>query len=499
VLHAIDPRTGRDLWARELQQRGWLGAYDGGRLIVATEGNSPDSVLAYAASDGHLLWRHDFPTGSTYPAAPVATRGAVYVSFGEAVQALRGADGTTLWTAYGNGTSNVPAVADGRVIMTYACAQTFGFSADQGTKLWHHDSRCSGGGGWVPSVSGNRVYVAEEGLTLDAATGNVVGSHVGIERSNPVLARGIGVFARGTKGIAAFDLATGKQRWSHPARADDLTFSSPVGVYHAVYAATKDGSVHAFGLESGKRQWAGRAGSEFKDSPGALALAPGLLLVAAGNKLVAYDSLFRPKPEGIDLGADSFDVEYGVRNAVGGLLGTSLRTARRRVTLQWDEPPYGRWRKLATGGVDIDGWSAFNVRTEKNTRFRAVTPGGHVSDVVTVYTYPRFRIKVSRGKGRAINHIQGAVRLTVARGTRLGGRRVFLYLNRVHRHYMSRLGSARLGATGPGRTRAVVPFHALSTFSNDDYFVVCVPRQWRLGLGRHDKTAARCGRKRIRL
>jgi hypothetical protein len=118
---------------------------------------------------------------------------------------------------------------------------------------------------------------------------------------------------------------------------------------------------------------------------------------------------------------------------------------------------------------------------------------------VTVYTYPRFRMHLTRGRGRAINRIRGTVRLTASRRTHLGGRRVFLYLARVRQRRLSRLGSGRLVTTGPGRTRAIVPFDALRNSGAQDYFLVCVPRQWRLGYGRRDRIARACGRRRVRV
>jgi outer membrane protein assembly factor BamB len=498
TLLALDPLTGRDVWAHQIPVSGDL-AYDGGLLFLP----GVDGVLrAYSPADGALVWASrlhpDFQLAQLY-GPPVATGGVVYVNDNGILTAVRASDGAVLWS-FGSG--GEPAVDAERVYFSTGCDEVYAIARSDGHQLWQH-AGCSGGVGDVgPSVFAARVYVPDTANVLDAATGAELGkSPIGFPWT-PVFGRGLGMFRSGGI-VTAVDVASGKTRWKRKVeRIDQYSSSvklalSPVAVGYAVYGATTKGDAYALDMSTGARIWHDRVpylSGVSSHYNGEMDVAPGLLLVPGGRKLTAYESLYRPAARGIAAGPVLTDVEFLAANTVDGVVGSELRTEGARVTLEWDEPPYRGFRRLVRGRVGPDGYFSFRIRTEMNTRVR-IRRGKTESRARTIYTYPRVRYKVHR---LSPNRIRVAITTRTAPQAHLGGHAATLYIGRIKAHRLDRLGTARLSGRGRGRAGTSVVFPALRRLGDHDYFAVCVKGQLRFDLGRASRFTRSCGARRIR-
>jgi hypothetical protein len=159
-----------------------------------------------------------------------------------------------------------------------------------------------------------------------------------------------------------------------------------------------------------------------------------------------------------------------------------------------DRAPFGRrWRRDGALTMRPDGGFTGVGRPQRNTRIR-VRVGGVVARAGTVYVYPRVKFRI---RGVSPSHFSIRVRVRGPRGVRLGGRRAVIYLGRRSVKRLYRIASARLRRTGRGRATASVTRRRLRRVGRRDFVVMCVPRQHRLGMGRADVLARRCGARRI--
>src|SRR4051794_26746498 len=279
AVRALDPVTGKDLWVHRIPKAGDL-AYDGGRIFTT---GWDGVVRAFSASNGAALWTRRLSDTYSLTAGPVATGGIVYVTIGGNVFAFKESDGSKVWETSGNGTENIPAVTADRVYIAYACATVYAFNRSDGKRVWEHPGRCSGGGGSTPSVFGSRLYVPEERLVVDTATGKGAGTFPG--DWTPIFARGTGLFLRAGR-FTAVDMASGKVRWrykSHFYWTSAAWRIQPVAVGHTVYGVNTEGRLYALGLEDGGKRWGAWIPGNFSGPDGSapegqLDVAPGLLL-----------------------------------------------------------------------------------------------------------------------------------------------------------------------------------------------------------------------------
>jgi outer membrane protein assembly factor BamB len=496
ALRALSPVTGRDLWVRPIPQSNLL-AYDGGRLFAV---GGDGVVRAFSASNGAPLWQRRPASGNPPAASPVATGGVVYVTADDYVVALSGATGAQLWKVRGSGTDNVPAVDSQRAYVAYACAQVRAYNRSDGKTAWEHHTDCGGGGGSTPSVFGSALYVPERSLVLDRATGAARGTFFG--SVTPVFARGYGLFRQnGT--LMAKNMANGKTVWTHPGEGDERVASPidvgpPTAVYHSVYRLTPGGSLYALSLENGRRIWRtqlpDRQGGYGVETADQVAVAPGLLLIPRGRRLVAFQSYFRPAPDGIAFAPGAFELEYGRRTFADGVIGANLRGPNAQVRIEWDEHPFRGFTRGASGTTAPDGYFDYTLKPDLNVRLR-FRSGNAVSAVRTVYVYPRTRFKFKRPSR---NSVRALISFRNVGRVNLGGRRASLYIARIKQKRFDRLGSATVRRQGRGRSALTVGFRALRHVGKRDYLAVCVKGQARLGLGRPDRFTRGCGKRRIR-
>jgi len=189
-----------------------------------------------------------------------------------------------------NGDSSSPAVAQGRVFVSYACPQSYSFDTATGQQLWHYDSCCEGGGGATPVVHGEQVYVRDDycdqtsGLVLDANTGTVIR---GFDSDQPPAFFGnLGLFLQsGTlRGVDS----NGQVLWSFA--GDGGLASAPVIVNQTIYIGSSSGTLYGLNV-NGQQIWSTQVGAPIPyPDEGITGLGAGdrLLVVPTASVLIAY-------------------------------------------------------------------------------------------------------------------------------------------------------------------------------------------------------------------
>ncbi len=526
-------------------------------MVIANVGRSAGSgygsdVIAWDAQTGVERWRA--PTPGVYYSAHIASDGerVFSVNHDGVVRAFSVADGARLWEVQPieqTFDAMGPIVSDGLVLWIHGShshgnATLFAHRAATGAEHFRRRVRVEyrgemvvGGGhayaldecgnatavrlgdgevAWTSGVDdcdlGNTAFgrvlaggrlLAGRGRILDAATGAQVGRH---DLAAPAVEDGVG-YAWGAGsggsggGVRATALDGGGQLWSFtdPAKREfEAEVLPPVLVGPTLYVTAPSGRLIGLDRRSGRMLSAtrvqGRTESSVGGIVGGLAAGQGVVAVTQQSTITVLTGVLRPQPRGTDIAATTFDVVYGRGADVAAAVGTDV--AGREVQLQADRFPYGSWRPALRGPHDVDRTFYASLKPTRNTRYRLVTEGAEPAPSVTIRVVPRFSSRVRR-VGR--NRIEVAGRLRGPADMPTRGRRLVVYLGRVHRDRAERLGSAPLRRAGRGRAAARVRFPALRRVHRDDVLMFCVPGLARRGFGRLDGFERRCGARRIRL
>jgi outer membrane protein assembly factor BamB len=306
---ALDARRGRVLWTRGLDAKADSAAlaYEDGRLFVVRQSYADNisGVLALDPSDGRVLW--EAGTDVFTATSPVADRGVVYVNGlnGVGVTALRASDGAVLWRAEtDSGEGGSPAVSGDAVFVAMSpCPDVHRFRRSDGAEIWHPENGCHGGGGSIPVLHRDRLYVTESarfppGDIYNPATGAIVGAM----RADwtPAFAGDVGIFPDARKPgenllfghtLVARRLRDGRVRWRYD--GDGYLDSPPLIARGTVYVGSGSGRVYGVSLRSGRRVWQADVGAPVPAQWmgrmwTGLAAAEGVLVVPALGRLVAF-------------------------------------------------------------------------------------------------------------------------------------------------------------------------------------------------------------------
>lgn len=490
VVQAFDALSGRPLWKQLARSTELL--FDSGRVLASND----TTVRALDPRTGRIVWTQGFAASDSRGAGhAVAGGGIVYFVAAGRVAAIRVADGAMLWSRLTQETDPEPPVIDDqRLYVPFACHRANAYSRASGEEVRSQFTDCEGlSAHSVAAVHDGLVYMPDTSAALDPKTGH---GRDGRLPGSPTFGGSTGVFAA-KGGLTAVNPPALRVRWRIRDSIRDATSAGlPIGVYHSLYRAESDGNITGYRLTDGGVVWKARVpkGPLEAETLGFLSAAPGLLLVTTPSRIVAYQSVYRPAPRGVAWNATTSDVAYRSPFGVQGVIGAALRGPGARVRIDYDGYPYGGWSQVTVRRVEPDGFFAATIRQSVNTRYRIVA-GGARSRSLTVYAFPRLHVAFHRAGANAIRLVFG---LTTARDVRLAGRRAFVYLGRVRARRFDRLGSTRLQARGSGRTAGLVKFPAIRSVGSRDFVTVCVPRQYRLGLGRRDRLARSCGRARVR-
>jgi outer membrane protein assembly factor BamB len=219
---------------------------DGDRVFLALKSAH---LTARAAADGQEVWR----LAKDVSVAMAAAGGLLFISAGDAVEAIRGADGANAWTA-----ARIKAVAplivrDGWVIAV-TDAEIVAISAKDGTIAWRH---AAGGVRIAPAIDGPLVYAgAEDGrlVALTLASGALAWEKFLPGGVTALTARAGRVYAgAGDKQFYCLDGKSGKARWPR------FIGSSPIGRIavddERVYFTALNNVVYALDRATGNQRW----------------------------------------------------------------------------------------------------------------------------------------------------------------------------------------------------------------------------------------------------
>jgi outer membrane protein assembly factor BamB len=290
-LIALNQATGATVWG-PLEITGYASTtYDGGKVFVvsATVGGQ-GTVQSYDIETGKLDWTVTL-SGGLIGAGLTALDGLIYTSSDNGLFfALSEGTGNVVWsTTVWNGGFGTPAATSTGVYASYPCS-TYDFQPLTGTQLFFTNTGCEGGGGATPVVANGLVYSPAGnsnvgGAVVDASSGTIVGSYTAT--GEPAFSATAGYFLQS----GTLNALTGSNNtilWSFT--GDGLLTTSPIVVNQAVIIGSSSGNVYALNAATGQQLWTVNAGGALQ--PGSnnsgLAAGDGLLIVPAGNQVVAY-------------------------------------------------------------------------------------------------------------------------------------------------------------------------------------------------------------------
>lgn len=249
-LFALHKLTGQKLWQADLQADlpyAWgFDYYQSSPLVQAGTvyvGSGSGAVFALNEADGKIKW--NFKTASLVRSSPALAQNTLY--FGDLsgkVYALDAASGTKKWQFATNGdtTNNERFGNDFKAIMASVAIKDniaviggrdgylYAVNASTGQEIWHY----SFNGSWVISS----VAIKDSVVVMGTSDGRVV---------------------------KAFNLFTGKEKWTHA--TPTIVWSSPIIVGNTVAAVVNDGFVHILDLQTGAEKSRYRFGDRTFSSP----------------------------------------------------------------------------------------------------------------------------------------------------------------------------------------------------------------------------------------
>jgi hypothetical protein len=437
----------------------------------------------------------------------VVADGLVVIIAGRTVWAVRAADGQEAWRRpiqreedyeADRIDAEVPVVAERRVFAADDCGNVLALDLGSGEELWRATRvgacRELFGGG---VVADGRLYAG--GVAYDAASGKRAAEGLQIGRQ-PAIAGGIAYAGHPPRAVSVGDGATA-WAFSPPGDVVQVDELPPVLVDETVYAVARDGRLVGLDRASGRLMSSQKLPAHYESSRGGripgVAVGQGVMVATLGPTLTAFTGVLQPAPAGSDMAATLLDLISGEKTELAGGVGAALRGAD--VEVQADRFPYDdRWERVSAGTVQPDRtFYATDVPVTRNTRFRLLPAGASQAlRPLEVTAFPRFTSKVRRLRGDRVQ-----VRATVSGPPDLpaAGRRFVVYLGRVHKDRVQRLGSARMRRAGVGRASVRVRFPALRRVGRDDVLMFCVRGLAARGFGRVDAFERGCGKRSMRI
>ncbi|MEO8400607.1 MAG: outer membrane protein assembly factor BamB [Gammaproteobacteria bacterium] len=228
TVAANDKTTGKSLWQVSTGSSitGGVAAYDDMVYVGTRDGN----VLALRQTDGGLVWKADSTSEILAPAA--ASRNvSVVKSIDGHVTAYNAASGQTLWNYQETAPnlilrgSSAPQISNDSVIVGFENGNLAKLSLQKGRVLWQKT---------IAEPEG--IFAIQRMVDVDA---------------DPIVV-GNRVYAATYQGrIAALDLASGREYWSH----DISSYSGIAADGGKVYVSDAQSHVYAFGAGSGNTEW----------------------------------------------------------------------------------------------------------------------------------------------------------------------------------------------------------------------------------------------------
>jgi outer membrane protein assembly factor BamB len=279
------------------------------------------SIVAVRQKDGGPVWTSEL--GAEQPI--VADDTHVYVVSGEALRALRIADGAIAWVAKAGTVTAPPFVRDGWVLLASGSTLT-AFRAADGSRIWEkvvgpmaHSCDVDGDVAFVPLADANVV-------ALDLKTGDVRWKRpLGGAPGEPLAVGGRVYFGAEDKYFYSLRASNGDV--DYQPRVGAMTRGRPAVDDDHVYVAGMDNVVRAFDRGHGGLQW--KRGMPFRPAGGPVLVESG---VVVPGRLVPTVGLLDPRT-GTPAGAIEFGAPLGttplfLKDERGGLLVAAVTTTR---------------------------------------------------------------------------------------------------------------------------------------------------------------------------
>jgi len=239
-------------------------------------------LTARDAATGRELWKKDKNV-----TAPIAADGGfVFVAAGDAVEAIRGADGASAWIVP-RLKIVAPLLAYDGWLIAVTDTEVIAIRSKDGHVVWRHPAA---GVRHAPAIDGDRLYAgANDGrvVGLALATGAVAWEHYVPGGVTAIGAhRGLVYVGAGNKYFYCLDAGKGREKW--PKRVGSLPTGRIAVDDERVYFAALDNVIYALDRKSGNQRW--QTGLPRRAQAGVIALGHIVFVPVTGPELVMlYD------------------------------------------------------------------------------------------------------------------------------------------------------------------------------------------------------------------
>ena len=221
-------------------------AIDGDRIVLALRSAH---IVALHADNGREIWRIEKEVSTPLAAAD----GLVFVSAGDAIEALRASDGASAWLVP-RVKAVAPLVAAAGFVFVVTPEEILAIRAADGAIGWR---RPAGGVKLAPAIDGTRVYVgADDGriVAMEIADGTPAWEEYVPGGVTALAAGGGRVYAgAGDKRFYCFDARKGARSWN---RHIGAAMIGRIAVDdERVYFAALDNVIRALDRDNGNQRW----------------------------------------------------------------------------------------------------------------------------------------------------------------------------------------------------------------------------------------------------
>jgi outer membrane protein assembly factor BamB len=296
-LSALSGANGAAVWG-PIAFAGVTGiTYDNGKIFVTSGSYISEGILtALDAATGSPLWSSTIPGSFATQSPPVASEGLVYTLDDGALTAFNENTGAQVWQQGVSGTNGAPAATVDGIYVAPVC-YAIDLQPAIGTILWTNNTGCSGGGGNTPAVGSGVMYAP---LSPGYYAGNVYATETGqvlssFSASAPPAISTTSAFILNNSTLQGIALSNNQILWSFA--GDGALTNAPVVVDNYVFIGSTNGNLYALDATSGAQLWTKNLGAPITGpatggnaNQGATGLSAGdgLLIVPAGNKVIAY-------------------------------------------------------------------------------------------------------------------------------------------------------------------------------------------------------------------
>ncbi len=248
IAKAIDIRTGRTLWHRQVGTLAASSPAVAGKAglvlmpVLSEHGGSPGNgrFVALSIKNGHVVWSHPLPAGSE--SSPIVNQRNVYFGDqGGTLWSLKIATGHVNWTYHASGAiKGGPALVNGVLYFGDYAGRAYAVNAGNGHQIWSvstngaHFGFGSGQFYATPAVAFGRVYM-----------GNTDGR------------------------VYSFGIRSGALGWATETGAyvyASASVADPPKLGPTVYVGSYDGNLYAFNARTGAVRWRHPAGGKISGS-----------------------------------------------------------------------------------------------------------------------------------------------------------------------------------------------------------------------------------------